>query len=205
MRPEDEFLHAIRAEPEEDAPRLVFADWLEEHGRQARAEFIRAQCAVARLSEGDPHREALRQRAWELLQRHRAAWVRPCRGWVRRGTFRRGFIERVVIQGDFLPDPPSRHDLDWLMLPRIDPVQYIREPGNILDSLILPFRYEALPIRQSGRVLVVAVASIENTCPLFEMSALYGIAVEPVLADQASLSDAIRNLRDYVRTIDDDA
>jgi uncharacterized protein (TIGR02996 family) len=38
------FLSAILAEPEEDTHRLVFADWLEEHGGDApRANFIRAQ------------------------------------------------------------------------------------------------------------------------------------------------------------------
>jgi len=37
------FLAAIRAQPEDDAPRLVFADWLDEHDRPVRARFIRAQ------------------------------------------------------------------------------------------------------------------------------------------------------------------
>ena len=34
--------------PEDDVPRLVFADWLEEHGEADRAEFIRVQCERAR-------------------------------------------------------------------------------------------------------------------------------------------------------------
>src|SRR5262245_60549915 len=57
---------AIRENPEDDLPRLVYADWLEEHGDEpgprrvgglvpvrrpnaARAEFIRIQCALAKL------------------------------------------------------------------------------------------------------------------------------------------------------------
>jgi uncharacterized protein (TIGR02996 family) len=39
----DEFLRAIIDSPDDDAPRLVFADWLDEHGETERAEFIRAR------------------------------------------------------------------------------------------------------------------------------------------------------------------
>jgi uncharacterized protein (TIGR02996 family) len=48
------FLAAILAEPEEDAHRLVFADYLEEHGGQRgarHAALIRVQCRLARLDE----------------------------------------------------------------------------------------------------------------------------------------------------------
>lgn len=40
-------LAAIREHPEEDTPRLMYADWLEEHGERERAEFIRVQCELA--------------------------------------------------------------------------------------------------------------------------------------------------------------
>ncbi|HVK16993.1 MAG TPA: TIGR02996 domain-containing protein [Fimbriiglobus sp.] len=38
---ETALLSAIRASPADDLPRLVYADRLEEQGRQERAEFIR--------------------------------------------------------------------------------------------------------------------------------------------------------------------
>jgi len=41
------FLDAIRGRPDDDAPRLIFADWLDEQG-DPRGEFIRVQCALAR-------------------------------------------------------------------------------------------------------------------------------------------------------------
>jgi uncharacterized protein (TIGR02996 family) len=41
-------LSAIVANHEEDAPRLVFADWLQEAGDEERAEFIRDQIALER-------------------------------------------------------------------------------------------------------------------------------------------------------------
>jgi uncharacterized protein (TIGR02996 family) len=47
------FLAAITASPDDDTPRLVFADWLQEHGEDERAEFIRVQCEIARLDQVD--------------------------------------------------------------------------------------------------------------------------------------------------------
>lgn len=43
----DRLLRAILDHPEEDTPRLLYADWLEENGRPERAEFIRVQVAIA--------------------------------------------------------------------------------------------------------------------------------------------------------------
>ena len=40
-------LDAILADPADDAPRLVYADWLDENGQAERAEFIRLQVALA--------------------------------------------------------------------------------------------------------------------------------------------------------------
>jgi uncharacterized protein (TIGR02996 family) len=49
MHPEaDAFLDAIFAHPDDDTPRLVYADWLHEHDQENYARFIRLQCAVAR-------------------------------------------------------------------------------------------------------------------------------------------------------------
>lgn len=42
-------LRAVLSAPEDDVPRLVLADWLEEHFATERAEFIRIQCELAGL------------------------------------------------------------------------------------------------------------------------------------------------------------
>jgi uncharacterized protein (TIGR02996 family) len=62
----DAFLEAIRADPGDDAPRLVFADWLEENGEPDFAEFIRVEIERDRLAHDDPRREALHRRANSL-------------------------------------------------------------------------------------------------------------------------------------------
>jgi uncharacterized protein (TIGR02996 family) len=48
----DAFLADIREHPHDDAPRLIFADWLDEDGHADRAAFIRAQCADPRQTCG---------------------------------------------------------------------------------------------------------------------------------------------------------
>jgi uncharacterized protein (TIGR02996 family) len=45
----DALLAAVRAAPADDAPRLVFADWLDEHGEADLAAFVRVQCELASL------------------------------------------------------------------------------------------------------------------------------------------------------------
>ena len=50
MRPQEQaLLQAVLDDPEDDGIRLIYADWLEEHGRAERAAFIRAQIEDARL------------------------------------------------------------------------------------------------------------------------------------------------------------
>jgi uncharacterized protein (TIGR02996 family) len=50
MGERDAFLAAIRAAPENDLPRLVFADWLDEHGEPERARFIRVGVELAKYT-----------------------------------------------------------------------------------------------------------------------------------------------------------
>lgn len=47
---QSQLLRAILLDPADDTARLVYADWLEENGEAARAEFIRVQCQLAKWS-----------------------------------------------------------------------------------------------------------------------------------------------------------
>jgi uncharacterized protein (TIGR02996 family) len=102
MTHDDTFLQAIRSSPDDDTPRLVYADWLEEHGQSDRAAFIRVQCRLALLPEGDPRRPELEARERGLLQEHGEEWTAPLRGLVDAWTFRRGFVEEIT----FYREPP---------------------------------------------------------------------------------------------------
>jgi uncharacterized protein (TIGR02996 family) len=50
----DALLAAVCAEPDEDTPRLAYADFLEENGEPDRAAFVRAQVELARLEPWEP-------------------------------------------------------------------------------------------------------------------------------------------------------
>ena len=54
MDERNSFMQAILARPDDDMPRLVFADWIEENDDPDRAVFIREQCALARVEPWDP-------------------------------------------------------------------------------------------------------------------------------------------------------
>lgn len=106
MDHERAFLQAIREEPDEDAHRLIYADWLEEQGgsgRTARSTFIRAQCRLAALPAGDPRRADLEDEASDLLAEHEREWTAPLQGIAEDWQFARGFLESVTFRGeDFL-------------------------------------------------------------------------------------------------------
>jgi uncharacterized protein (TIGR02996 family) len=90
---------AILADPDDDELRLVYADWLEDHGDTARAEFIRGQLALAGMDAFDPEGAALRQRQMALLREHEDAWraelpeLPDGLAW---GDCRRGFVDSVI-------------------------------------------------------------------------------------------------------------
>jgi uncharacterized protein (TIGR02996 family) len=94
------FLWDITEHPADDTPRLVYADWLEEQGQPQRAELIRLQCRLARLSLDDPEQRDLAARESELLVPHQAEWLAalPVLEGVTWSTFHRGFVEEVCIE-----------------------------------------------------------------------------------------------------------
>ncbi|HEY7157808.1 MAG TPA: TIGR02996 domain-containing protein [Gemmataceae bacterium] len=106
MNHERAFLQAIRDEPDDDAHRLIYADWLEEQGgaaRTARAVFIRAQCRLAALATDDPGRDALEDEADDVLSEYEREWTEPLHGLAEKWRFSRGFIESITLRGgDFL-------------------------------------------------------------------------------------------------------
>jgi uncharacterized protein (TIGR02996 family) len=115
MTPDEAFLQAILEDPE-DAPRLIYADWLEDNGHPERAEFIRTQVERERLAPGDPALARLTARAEQLLCLHWEEWVGPLRDaagktwydvdpvWLHQPyhpdalrRFRRGFVEGLSL------------------------------------------------------------------------------------------------------------
>jgi uncharacterized protein (TIGR02996 family) len=74
------FLDAIKDEPEDDTPRLVLADWLEEHGDEAdaaRGRFLRLGCEWRKLSQYDPRLATIIDEMKRLRAPHERAWLGP--------------------------------------------------------------------------------------------------------------------------------
>lgn len=123
-------LAAVCQFPDDDTPRLVLADWLDDHEQHERAEFIRVQCELAWLRGNATRRAELVARENQLHHAHAREWSGiPCPvcegatvaehtadGWSSlescahcTGTgfapveFRRGFVESVRCRmGDVL-------------------------------------------------------------------------------------------------------
>jgi uncharacterized protein (TIGR02996 family) len=96
-REEDALIAAVCADPDDDAPRLVYADWLDDHDQPERAELIRVELEIERLPVDDPGRRPLVWRARELLYHHQNDFSARLPRAVQHFTpfFRRGFVARI--------------------------------------------------------------------------------------------------------------
>lgn len=104
-REESELLAAIWARPDDDAPRLVYADWLMEQ-QNPRGEFIRLQCEATALHDGHPRKLEFERRAAALLHPNRLAWCppgNPAFEW----RFVRGFPASVKLAAPALKEASS--------------------------------------------------------------------------------------------------
>ena len=113
-----EFIQAIQAEPDDDTPRWVYADWLEDQGDPL-GEFIRVQCTLgdnarrrslllADVAERHPSlpplvsrkydkpTQELKARESELLEYFDSRWVQPLKDLGASGIYlRRGFVDEI--------------------------------------------------------------------------------------------------------------
>ena len=100
-------MDAIAAAPDDDAPRLVYADWLSGPG-DPRGEFIQLDCQLAAAPD-DPRRRALKIAHNKLLKEHGERWsasvlaVLPQAPGFHEVEHRRGMIEFAKITIADLP------------------------------------------------------------------------------------------------------
>src|SRR4051812_17317548 len=84
-------LEEAKSEPEDDIPRRVLADWLQDHD-DPRGEFLSVQMRRSSLAAEDPEQESLEQRERQLLGEHALTWLGPLADLASRWTFRRGML-----------------------------------------------------------------------------------------------------------------
>lgn len=90
----DDFIAAIRADPTDDGPRLVYSDWLQEQG-DPYGEFVLAQCRAAAGAGSD-----WADRAARLLAEYEPQWTAELRrAGAEQIVFRRGAVDEFKISG----------------------------------------------------------------------------------------------------------
>jgi uncharacterized protein (TIGR02996 family) len=171
---EDGFIRAIVECPEDDAPRLIFCDWLDDNGQHDRANFIRKQIAAV---AGDSHAitsaghsgvlsKLLDLKVWEFLPKHRVTvpgrYLVQNSGWTW-VEWRRGFPYRF---GATLPALLScvnrrgrgvelfkRHPIQEVVFPKYDTGDMIRRR---LHS-VYPFE-KLKPVPRTAEAMLVTYA-----------------------------------------------
>jgi uncharacterized protein (TIGR02996 family) len=122
---------AIHEQPDDDLPRLAYADWLEERGELEHAEFIRVELALARTSRRADAYRPLFLRELELIRAHKDEWFGTFRTNWNNYDIRRGFIDEVSA-----PSPESFvPHADWLFDHHA--LQDLRVAGSLEELLPL--------------------------------------------------------------------
>jgi uncharacterized protein (TIGR02996 family) len=110
--------------PDDDAPRLAYAGWCEQNGQTGRAQFIRVQCQLARLTRRDARRAALEVEERFLLLGNEKGWLegrsqKPGLHW----WFMRGFPEGLLVHSvttlEASQDAVFRHPVRRLRLEQL--------------------------------------------------------------------------------------
>ncbi|VTT99706.1 Repeat-companion domain protein OS=Isosphaera pallida (strain ATCC 43644 / DSM 9630 / IS1B) GN=Isop_0537 PE=4 SV=1 [Gemmataceae bacterium] len=118
------FLRAIFDAPDDDTPRLVYADFLQENGEDVRAELIRVQCELARLDDDcDPGRWAALEERNQWLSQAAVPWDEVPTGngvTFNRGLWRESFAEGVAVTAEDLDNPLKFRE--WVV--RVNPAWY---------------------------------------------------------------------------------
>jgi uncharacterized protein (TIGR02996 family) len=159
-----------RAGPHDDAPRLVLADWLDDHGEHDRAEFVRLQLRLAPgpqpLEAGE--RKGLERRCRQLLDRRGGCWLGGLWRWFPPATcWHRGLLALRV---------PRRYDSS-----------VVEEAAGWVDSMLF---------RLTGRESLRRAAELLSRTGVNHA----GLDLRNVLREQALLAElvlvpALPNLR----------
>src|SRR5262245_10554315 len=180
----DALYRAILDAPDDDAPRLVWADWLEENGDPEWAAFIRLQCEQANLDPSDLREHELGERLI-TLSRNRDKWTANLGSYARNCGFWRGLPDWFELTADQFLGALS--DLRQLVPAQCLCLQLGRRgPGSSHDWGVL----------ETIRCLDVAEATVEALYPqsslrgwvwLLQSSRLRGLQTFAADFDETSL------------------
>jgi uncharacterized protein (TIGR02996 family) len=103
MTTDDErlLLKAVIQNPDDDAPRLAYADWCDRRG-DPRGRFIRVQLELAKIGKNfdHPNWNSLRSENLNLLSLHRREWMPENHPYISSADFNRGFVADVTMRAE---------------------------------------------------------------------------------------------------------
>ncbi len=126
MITDETLLRAVIDAPDDDAPRLAYADRLDVRGDADRAAFIRVQCALETMPPEAPERPSFQAREQELLGRFGWDWAAEFGTRITQWVYRRGFIERVEMRLETSAE-------EILAILAKAPIRHIRDVSQFCD------------------------------------------------------------------------
>jgi uncharacterized protein (TIGR02996 family) len=193
MTPDEEaFLRAICEHPDDDLPRLIYADWLDERG-DPRGEFTRVQIERQRFkcAKSDPRNRTLLAREKALLRKHRAQWIERLHSDLIANTgsviFERGFIYSVMTRAALF----AAHASEWF---RLEPIRSVTllGPGECLRDVIrLPplerVRELQITMGGDGEILPADIVLALLSSPFLRSLQLLSLHLERFTREMAEL------------------
>ncbi|HEY1550419.1 MAG TPA: TIGR02996 domain-containing protein [Kofleriaceae bacterium] len=156
---EASLLAAIAADPDDDAPRLVYADWMLDRG-DGFGEFIQADCKLAALADDAPESAAVAALSGKLLRKHEKAWLAPIRPFIRKWQWHRGLISELTCDAKLFIEaavaiaaraPRARLDLTGL------------KPKDVPALAACPLGAFAMIVLDSQRIDAAQMATIAKS------------------------------------------
>lgn len=154
------FIAAIVDDPDDDLPRLIMADWLDERGEHDRAEFVRVQCELAghmpscaRAAEEQPDSTDWTCPCHALRRRERELWsgtagIEFAQFNVKFGMdtrledYRRGFLHTIRASASDWMRPAAINSAEW-------------QGGTIGQSILAANPVEVVAFTDCGRTITI--------------------------------------------------
>ena len=160
---------ALVAHPDEDTPRLAYADWLDENGDPDRAAFIRTQCRLADLPPNDPDWVDLREQQDELVARLRSRFLTNLAGKPDR------FYTGLYLLGDH--EEPFRRGFPYFIGCQTSGSQWTRdEVTRVVDGLTRLVRTTTLRGFQPYTIPIDRLIDLLSAPVIAELT---GLAIAP--------------------------
>jgi uncharacterized protein (TIGR02996 family) len=135
----DDLVAAIYQRPDDDQPRMVYADWLSERG-DPRGELIVLQMAEARGEAGEAHQ----RRQAELLAAHAETWAGPLADVASQLDYRRGFPASCALWKNRSALRRLVGHPAWATIETLRFLFWSAQRGVVLDDLVALLAHPAM-------------------------------------------------------------